>query len=306
MTLRYLSGLAMLITIAIIWGVGFVFQREGMEQLGPFAFNAARFTIGALSVIPVIMIFSKPTMNQDQVSSTIIGGIVAGSVLFIGISLQQVGMVHTTAGKAAFITGMYMVFVPILGLFIGQKIGAKVWVAGFIAVVGLYLLSITDQLEFAQGDGFVLLGAAFWGAQVLVTAHYSQKVNGPKFALVQFITVAVLSLPFALALETTTLDALILSAKALLFTGVVATGLAMTLQILAQARVPSTQAAMIMSLETVFGAFSGWLLLGEILTSRMLLGASLMLLGIFIAQLPGRRKQKPIRWSFRRKQNRVD
>jgi drug/metabolite transporter (DMT)-like permease len=196
---------------------------------------------------------------------------------------------------------MYIVFVPIFGLFLGQKIGGKVWVAGAIAVVGLYLLSITDQLRLAQGDGLVLIGAAFWAFQVLVTAHYSQKVNGPKFALVQFITVAIMSLPFALLFETITLDALLSSAKPLLFTGLIATGLAMTLQILAQARVPSTQAALIMSLETVFGAFSGWLLLGEVLTQRMLLGATLMLIGIMVAQMPGRRKQKPIRWSFRRK-----
>ena len=302
MTTRYLLGIAMLFAIAAIWGVGFVFQREGMDHIGPFTFNAARFIIGALSVIPVIAIFSKPTSQNEDTSSTFIGGMLAGVMLFIGISLQQIGLVHTSAGKAAFITGMYIVFVPIFGMFLGQKMGGKVWVAAAIAVIGLYLLSITDQLKFARGDGLVLIAAVFWGGQVLVAAHYSPKVNGPKFAFVQFATVAIISLPFAVMGEVITLDALILSAQALLFTGLIATGLAMTLQILAQERVPSTQAAMIMSLETVFGAFSGWLLLGEILTSRMLLGAVLMLLGIVIAQLPGRRMQKPIRWSFRRKQ----
>jgi drug/metabolite transporter (DMT)-like permease len=301
MTTRYLFGLAMLFITAAIWGVGFVFQREGMGQIGPFTFNTARFIIGALSVIPVIFLFSKKTTNDGEAKTTLIGGILAGLVLFVGISLQQIGLVHTSAGKAAFITGMYIVFVPVIGVFLGQKIGGKVWIAGIIAVLGLYLLSVTDQMRFAQGDGIVLIGAVFWAFQVLVTAHYSQKINGPKFAFVQFATVAILSLPFALILETVTLDGLIASAEGLLFTGIVATGIAITLQILAQARVPSTQAAMIMSLETVFGAFSGWLFLNEILSSRMLMGAGLMLLGIVIAQLPGLRKQKPIRWSFRRK-----
>lgn len=303
MTPRYLLGLLMLFTTAAIWGVGFVFQREGMDLIGPFTFNTARFIIGALSVIPVILLFPGKTAKDGEAKATLVGGILAGVVLFVGISLQQIGLVHTSAGKAAFITGMYIVFVPVFGIFLGQKIGGKVWVAGGIAVIGLYLLSITDQMQFAQGDGLVLIGAVFWAFQVLVTAHYSQKINGPKFALVQFVTVAILSLPFALVLEVITLDGLLSAAKPLLFTGLVATGLAITLQILAQARVPSTQAAMIMSLETVFGAFSGWLFLGEILSTRMLIGAGLMLLGIVIAQLPGLRKQKPIRWSFRRKQS---
>ena len=300
MSRHYIIGLLMLLSIAAIWGMGFVFQREGMDHIGPFTFNTIRFAIGALSVVPVIWVFSRTQPNETEKGALLKGGVLAGLCLFCGINLQQFGMVETSAGKAAFITGLYMILVPLIGLFMGQVIGTKVWFAGGLAVAGMYLLSVTEGMQLAPGDGFVFLGSFFWAAQVMIVGHYSQKVNGPKFAFLQFVTVAVLSFPFAIALEGIDPSGVADAWVGLFFTGVVATGVAITFQILAQARVPSVQAALVMSLETVFGALGGWWILNELFTDRMLVGALLLMTAILLAQLPGRRAQKPVRWPFRR------
>ncbi|WP_166415746.1 DMT family transporter [Cochlodiniinecator piscidefendens] len=300
MNFRYLLGIGMLFSIAVIWGFTFAFQREGMEFIGPYTFNTIRFFIGALSVLPVIWIFPRKKTAEGSPKTVIGAGIVTGAVLFVGINLQQVGMIETTAGKAAFITGLYILAVPIMGIFLGQKIGAKVWFAGVLAVVGLYFLSVTDGFRLAPGDGLVFASVLFWGGQVVLVGIFSPKVHGPTFAFLQFATVSVLSAPLAFYYEGFNIDGIDGAITGLLFAGIAATGIAITFQVLAQAWVPSVQAAMIMSMETVFGAIGGWLLLGEVLTQRMLVGAGLMLCGIIIAQLPGRRRQKPIRWAFRR------
>ncbi|MGB0960675.1 MAG: DMT family transporter [Halocynthiibacter sp.] len=301
MNYRYLTGIAMLFAIAALWGLGFVFQREGMDHVGPYTFNALRFVVGALSVLPVIALFSRNRPKETEEGALLKGGILAGGMLFMGITLQQIGLIHTTAGKSSFITGLYMIFVPMVGIVLGYAVGRKVWVAAALALVGLYLLSVTSNFEIAKGDGVTFICAFFWTGQVMVTGHYSTKVDGPRFALVQFVTVAALSIPLMLIFETVEWGTIKGAASGILYTGLAGTGLAMTLQILAQARVPSVQAALIMSLETVFGAIGGWWILNEILTPRMALGCALMLFGIVIAQLPGRRRQKPIRWAFRRR-----
>ena len=300
MTRRYILGLLALLTTALIWGLGVVYQREAMSHIGPFTFNTARFFLGVLSVLPLVWLFSNKNVSKTEKGALLKGGILSGLFLFFGISFQQLGVVETTASKAAFITGLYMIIVPVMGIFLGQRIGAKVWVSGALAFIGLYLLSITDGFNFAPGDGYVLIGAFFWAGQVIVTGIYSPHVDGPKFALLQFIIVLVLSLAVALIFETFSWEQLWAAKEALLFSGVAATGVAMVLQIYAQARVASTQAALIMSLETVFGTLGGWLILSEVLTGRMLTGCTLMLAGILLAQLPGRRNIKPIRWFFRR------
>lgn len=283
--------MAMLFVVAALWGLGFVFQRTGMDHVGPFTFNSLRFVLGGLSVLPLIWIFSKKNVSLNERRLITKGGVLAGICLFGGISFQQVALVYTTAGKSAFITGMYIIFVPLIGILLGQMVGAKVLVAGVIAFVGLYFLSVTSAFAFEYGDVLTLICAVFWALQVIVTGHYSRKVDGPKFAMVQFITVIMLSLPIALMTETVTWSGIWGARDELLFVGIVGTGFAMTLQILAQKRVPAVQAALIMSLETVFGAFFGWLVLAEVFTTRMLLGSALMLLGIVIAQLPGIRKR---------------
>ena len=294
-----LIGTALLLAIAIIWGFGFVAQRESMEHIGPFSFNAMRFIVGTLSVIPVVMIFSRPRDSHGSNKALYGGGILLGLFLFAGINLQQAGMVYTTAGKAAFITGLYIVLVPMIGFLFGTKIGGKVWVAAVVAVIGLYLLSVDEGFRLGKGDGLVLFSSLFWGLQVFLTGRLAANVDGPKLAFVQFATCAVASLILALGFESISWAQIYAARMPILYTGILATGVAITMQIMAQKCVPSSQAALIMSLETVFGAIGGWYFLHEQLSSRALLGAGLMLGAIIVAQLPGVRRRKPIRMWFR-------
>ncbi|WP_120501208.1 DMT family transporter [Roseovarius sp. EL26] len=305
MTRDYTIGMVMLIAIAALWGLGFVFQAKGMDHLGPFTFNAIRFAMGALSIVPVIVIFSDKKLKTDTLVM-IKGGALAGVFMFFGITLQQYGLLYTTAGKSAFITGLYIIFVPLIGLFLGQRFGAKVWFAAVLAFTGLYLLSETTGLAIGKGELLTVICALFWAGVVIINGRYAGQVDGPKYAFVQFLVVVGLSLPFALILEHHDLSDIWAAREALLFVGILNTGVAMTVQVLAQKRVPPMQAALVMSLETVFGAFGGWLLLNEMFTNQMLLGCALMLAGLVLAQLPGRRERKPIRWFFRRRNTAIE
>lgn len=300
MTRAYMLGLALLFGTAAIWGAGFVAQRQGANTLPPLTFNAVRFLIGSLSILPVILMFSRPRAQSGPRHALLGGGMICGIFLFAGINLQQTALQFTTAGKAAFITGLYIILVPIIGRMFGRRIGAKVWIAAAVSVTGLYFLSVTDGLRLAPGDGLVMLCSLFWALQVLATGKYAPLVDGPRFALVQFMTVAILSVLGALLTESVHFAQILTTWWPLLFSGVVATGVAFTFQILAQARVPATPAALIMSLETVFGALAGWFFLHETLGAAALTGCALMFAGIIIAQLPGVRRAKPIRLWVRR------
>ena len=291
MTRSHATGLILLFMTAAIWGAGFVAQREGAAAIPPLTFNATRFFIGCLSLLPVIALFSKPRGESGPRSAMLIGGIAGGALLFVGINLQQTALAVTTAGKAAFITGLYIIFVPLIGRMLGTRIGGKVFVAAGLSLAGLYLLSVNDGLKLAPGDGLVVVCAVFWALQVLVTGHFAPQLDGPRFAFMQFATVAVLSALGALLFETISLEALVINWWPLAF----------TLQILAQARVAPTQAALVLSLETVFGALAGWAILDEVFAPRAMLGAALMLGGILLAQLPGIRMRKPIRLWFARR-----
>lgn len=299
MSKQHLTGVGLLLITALIWGLGFVAQRESMQHIEPFSFNAARFILGTLSVIPVVMLFSKPAHAHGPNIELYGGGILLGLFLFAGINLQQAGMVYTSAGKAAFITGLYIVLVPMIGFFFGRKIGKKVWFAAIVATIGLYLLSVDSGFALGRGDGLVLVSSIFWALQVYLTGRLAANVDGPKLAFVQFATCAVASLACALWFETPNFDAVWNARWAILYTGILATGVAITFQIMAQKSVPSSQAALIMSLETVFGAIGGWYLLGEQFSDRAMLGAGLMLGAIIVAQLPGVRRRKPIRMWFK-------
>lgn len=300
MTRSHGFGLTLLFITALIWGAGFVAQREGAASIPPLTFNAVRFAIGCLSLLPVIVLFSKPAAQSGPRRAMVLGGILGGALLFAGINLQQAAMAFTTAGKAAFITGLYIVFVPLIGRLFGMRIGGKVFVAAALCLAGLFLLSVNVSMRLAQGDGLVVICAVFWALQVLVTGHFAPQLDGPRFAFVQFVTVAVLSLIGAVIAEDIVLDALLINWWPLAYTGVLATGIAFTLQILAQARVSATQAALVLSLESMFGALAGWLWLAEVFSNRALLGCALMMTGIIIAQLPGVRKFKPFRFWIRR------
>jgi len=275
----------------MIWGFAFVAQRTGMEFVGPFTFNAARFTLGGISLIPLLLINKKRKFKNENLlplsSNKILfkGGIIAGIVLFFGASLQQGGMVYTTAGKAGFITGLYIILVPILGIMFKQKTSSAIWLGAVIALAGLYLLSVKENLSIGLGDLLVLASAFFWGFHVLVISRFSTKTDPIQLAFFQFMLVAFFSLIASIIAESTTLQNLIDASVPILYAGVVSVGIAYTLQVVAQQEVHPSHAAIIMSLEAVFALIGGWILLNESVPLRGLIGGGLMLLGMIVSQL---------------------
>ncbi len=291
---KTLKSDTLLLTTAAIWGFAFVAQRIGMDYTGPFAFNGVRFLLGSLSLLPLLVLNQKqkPDGNPSSVSSPgprakrgLFGGILAGSVLFVGASLQQVGLVYTTAGKAGFITGLYVVFVPIIGLFFGQRTGKATWIGAFLAASGLYLLSVTKSFTIAPGDLLELIGAFFWAGHVLIIGWLSPRTAPVKLAFYQFSTCSLLSLITAFIVEPFSFYALYQAALPILYGGLFSVGVAYTLQVVAQQHARPSHAAIILSLEAVFAALGGWLVLGETLTVRGMIGCVLMLAGMLSSQL---------------------
>jgi len=282
---------SLLMATAIIWGTGFVAQRVGMDYVGPLTFNGVRFALGAMVLLPIAG-RGKPKlqMNPGLVEAltawpALYGGALAGLVLFIAATLQQVGLVYTTAGKAGFITGLYVIIVPLLGLLWGHRPGWGGWLGACLATGGLYLLSVTGVMTFAPGDLWELAGAFFWAAHVLLLSWLSPRMNGIRLACVQYAVCALLSLIGAGFTEEISLDGLRGASTAILYGGVISVGVAYTLQVIAQRDAPPIHAAIILSLEAVFAAIAGWLVLDEMLSPRGLMGCVLMFSGMLIALL---------------------
>lgn len=284
--LTLLANLLLLLTAAL-WGFGFIAQVLGMEHLQPYAFNGYRFLVGALSLLPLIYYFyKKGKLNIGDSKSLLIGSGAMGIILFIAASLQQVGLLYTTAANAGFITGLYIVIVPILGLTIKHKTGMNTWVGCLLAVLGLFYLSVKDDFSIGYGDLLQLIGACFWALHILVIDHYSQKHSPLILAFVQFLICGLLSLAVSGAIETTQVENIIAAGGALLYGGLVSVGIAYTLQIIAQKKAHPSHAAIILSLEAVFAAIGGMWLLNQHLAERELIGCSLMLAGMLVSQLP--------------------
>jgi drug/metabolite transporter (DMT)-like permease len=281
----YQADLMLLLTAAI-WGSAFVAQRAGMNHVGPLTFNSIRFALGALVLVPVMgWRSSRNPENKGSFLTLIQGGLIAGVILFAGATLQQVGLVYTTAGKAGFITGLYVIFVPIIGLFWGLRLGIGGWLGAGLAAAGLFLLSVNESFALAPGDFWVLLGAVFWAVHVLILSRLSPKLDTIKLACAQFTVCAFLSLIGATLTETLTFEGLKGAAIPILYGGVLSVGMAYTLQVVAQKDAPAIHAALILSLEAVFSAIFGWLLLGEMMNNRGTTGCVLMLAGMLIVQL---------------------
>lgn len=279
---RRLAAEGLLLLAAIIWGFAFVAQRIGMQHVGPFLFNAVRFTLGSLVLVPVIRWRRGPVPAMRSITW---GSLAAGAILFSGASLQQVGIISTTAGKAGFITGLYVVLVPLCGPLLGRRSASGTWLGAGTAAVGLYLLSVEPGFTIGPGDTLVLVGAFFWTAHVLVIDHLVTRLDWAALACGQFAVCAVLSLVVALLTEPFQAAGLAGAAGAVLYGGVLSVGVAYTLQVAAQRHTPPAHAAILLSLETVFAALGGWLILGEELTPRALGGCGLMLLGTLVSQL---------------------
>ncbi|AEF55614.1 DMT family transporter [Marinomonas posidonica] len=274
---------------ATIWGFAFVAQSVGMESLGPYSFNAARFTLAALSMLPLAYLFERH--RKADIGLTIKAGAIAGLILFSGATLQQIGLLYTTAANAGFITTMYMLIVPIAGLFLKHTIERHTWLGIVLAVVGLYTLTVGPNLSIQKGDAIELAGAFFWAGHVLVVGYYSRKVPIISFSIVQLVIVAVFSWILALITEQPTWQNIQQSWLPLVYAGIASSAIAYSLQTLGQKNVAPSSAALILSTEAVFAAIGGWLLMDEYLSMRELMGCGLIFVGMIISQWP--RQNKP-------------
>jgi drug/metabolite transporter (DMT)-like permease len=282
---------ALLLTTAIIWGFAFVAQRVGMDYVGPFTFNGIRFAIGGLSLLPLLAMSREQRTATSKIlpppglKTIFFGGAALGLALFSGASLQQIGLVYTTAGKAGFITGLYVIMVPLLGLFWRQQPKIGTWIGAVLAAVGLYFLSVTEQFEIEPGDLLVLIGAFFWAAHVLIIGWLSPRINSIKLAFSQYVACSILSLITAFVVEDITMLSISQAAIPILYGGLLSVGIAYTLQVVAQRDAHPAHAAILLSLEAVFAAIGGWLILGEVISARGLFGCGLMLAGMLLSQL---------------------
>ncbi len=284
----------MLIT-AMIWGTAFVAQRIGMDNIGPFLFTGLRFALGALALLPLVIYQGRTAARHEPFlqRGLILGGLSMGLALTLGINLQQVGLLFTSVTNSGFITGLYVIVVPLLGLAIGHKTGLGTWLGAFLAVAGMALLSIGEDFTVASGDWIQLAGAFVWGVHVLLVSFFVSRHDAIRLAFLQFATCAVVSLVLALIFEDINLASIWLAGPALIYGGLFAVAVGYTLQVVAQKHAIASHAAIILSLEAVFAAIAGALFLEESLTLRGYMGCVLMFIGMLAAQL-WPRKPEPL------------
>ncbi len=284
----------MLIT-AMIWGTAFVAQRIGMDNIGPFLFTGLRFALGALALLPLVMYQGRTAARHEPFlqRGLILGGLSMGLALTLGINLQQVGLLFTSVTNSGFITGLYVIVVPLLGLAIGHKTGLGTWLGAFLAVAGMALLSIGEDFTVASGDWIQLAGAFVWGVHVLLVSFFVSRHDAIRLAFLQFATCAVVSLLLALIFEDINPASIWLAGPALIYGGLFAVAVGYTLQVVAQKHAIASHAAIILSLEAVFAAIAGALFLEESLTLRGYMGCVLMFIGMLAAQL-WPRKPEPL------------
>ena len=287
---------SLLLLTAVIWGLAFVAQRAGMDFVGPFTYNAVRFALGSIALLPLIVIRGRgapaagplhaPGTRPSMPIGAVRAGLLAGVILIFGASLQQIGLVYTTAGKAGFVTGLYVVLVPLSGLLWRQKTEWSAWTGAALCVVGLFLLSVTSSFTVERGDLIVLAGSFFWAAHVQVVGWLSPRTDPVRLACVQFAVCSAASTVGALAFEQPQWSSILSAAVPILYGGILSVGVAYTLQVVAQRRAPPSHAAILLSLESVFAALGGALFLGERLGTRGTLGCALMFTGMIVSQVP--------------------
>lgn len=280
------ADLLMLLT-AMIWGTVFIAQRWGMDNIGPFLYSGLRFTLASAVLTPILLFLQKrQTEPVEPLNRQLLaGGMIMGVALAAGINLQQVGLLFTAVTNSGFITGLYVIIVPILGLLIGQKSGSGIWIGASLAVVGMYLLSVGEGFQVASGDWLQLAGALVWGIHVLLVGFFARRHNALKLSIIQFMTCAAISLMLAIVLEEIAITRIIAATPAILYGGLLGVALGFTLQVIAQQHAIASHAAIILSLEAVFAAIAGTLFLSEVLELRGYIGCALMLSGMLIAQL---------------------
>jgi len=279
------ADLLMLIT-AMIWGSAFVAQRMGMDHIGPYLFSGLRFVLGSLVLLPLLMLRKPAGAAAQPLNRGLwIGGGLMGLALALGINLQQVGLLFTSVTNSGFITGLYVIIVPLLGLLFGQRAGFGIWLGAALAVVGMFLLSVGENFQVASGDWLQLAGAFVWGAHVLLVGFFASRYDAIRLSAIQFAVCALISLGLAAAFEDIRWDAILAAAPAVIYGGLISVGVGYTLQVIAQKDAIASHAAIILSLEAVFAALAGALFLDEALQLRGYLGCALMLAGMLVAQL---------------------
>ena len=286
-----LKGSAQLLFATLIWGGAFVAQSVGMDHLGPMSFQAVRSLLAVAALVPVIALMDRaPAVFRSRWTQPGLWktGILCGLALFAAQSLQQVGLLYTEPGKAGFITAMYIVLVPVFGLFLGRKCGLRIWVSVGLAVAGLYLLSCVGVTKVNIGDVLILISAAAFAVQILLIDILAQSIDGLRLNCIQFLVVTVLSALTAAFTETPTWSGVVDCAVPLLYAGVLSSGAAFSLQILGQQHLPPEPASLIMSLESVFAVLSGWLILHQTLRPTELLGCCLVFTGVILCQIKGK------------------
>ena len=284
---------AMLILAALIWGTSYVSQIVAMKYMGPFTFIFSRYVVGAVAVALMSLFLDCLRIRRgarveiaSEWKKSIVGGSVCGAVMFCGMALQQYGLQYTQAGKAGFITAMYILIVPLLELMAGKRFGVKTWIATLIALVGLYLLSIKNGFQMAWGDLLVLSATIFWALYILCCDRFSQRRDPLKLSAIQFAATAALAAPCVLAFETPDLSAIMAAYVPILHAGVLCTAVAYTLEMAGQKNIPPVETSFILSTECLFALIGGSLLLGETHTLRELFGCLLLFAGVLLAQLP--------------------
>ncbi|MBP7319674.1 MAG: DMT family transporter [Lachnospiraceae bacterium] len=299
-----LKGASLLFIAALFWGTTFVAQSLGMDYVGPFTYLWARSIVGGIVLIPVALLYQRYSDNDhldqsDLLNSKIAhkkyllyGGIICGIVLFAASALQQFGMLYTSVGKTGFITALYIVIVPIMGIFLKKKCGINVWISVLIAIAGLYLLCVNESFSISKGDLLVFACSILFATHIIVIDHFSPKVNGVLLSCIQFWVCSVFSGIAMFLIEKPTVASISSAAGAILYAGIFSSGVAFTCQIVGQKHVKPAIAALIMSLESVVSVLAGWLVLHETLSTKELIGCLIMFCAIIFAQiqLPSRKQ----------------
>ena len=302
---KRMRGNLLLLLAAFIWGLSFVAQSEGMKYIGPFAFIGIRSMLAGISLLVFLglrTLCSGKKGTQDAAGTRteakgsrrtlLLGGSLCGVILFAATMLQQLGIVHNSGepGKAGFITALYLIMVPLAGMFLKKKVGLKIWIAVVLAVCGMYLLCITEGLSMTTGDLLLLGCAVVFTMHILVIDYFSPKTDGVALSCIQFLLCGTLGMAGMFLTESVSVSHVLSAWLPLVFSGVFSGGVAYTLQIVAQKDTEPAVASLLMSLESVFAVFGEWLILGQLMSGREFAGCGLMFIGILLTQLPEKRK----------------
>lgn len=296
---KQLKGIIQLTLCSLIWGCAFVAQSVAMDSIGPYTFIFLRFALASVVLIPIIFLFKDKSAKddgndtaKDTKKNTVKGGIICGVFLFSASACQQIGIMNSSVGKAGFITALYIILVPILSIFLKKKIGLNVWISALIATIGFYIMCITGKTTLQVSDLLLLACAFLFAMQILAVDKYVTAKNGIVLSLIQFIVSFILGFIFMIALESPDMSSIKAALIPILYAGIMSSGVAYTLQILGQSNLDPTPASLLMSLESVFSALAGLIILKELLTLRELTGCVLVFAGVILAQIPNEQFKK--------------